>query len=139
MARAPSRLSTRMAANDVTGLTDSLRGGLHIEHVGWQSGAGSLSQSLYAQSNTLAFERTDLRETRERERENEKEIARERVDARTLTDYYMSNMDLKGGLHNGATNAQPPPSCRAANPLQANCIHGPFNIGRGSSHWLIYA
>lgn len=46
MARAPSRLSTRMAANDVTGLTDSLRGGLHIEHVGGQSGAGSLAVSL---------------------------------------------------------------------------------------------
>ena len=38
------------------------------------------------------------------------------MDERTLTDYYMSNMDLKGGWHNGATNAQPPPYCHAANP-----------------------
>lgn len=36
------------------------------------------------------------------------------MNGRTLTDYYTSNMDLRGGRHNGATNAQPP--CRAANP-----------------------
>lgn len=28
---------------------------------------------------------------------------------RTLTDYYTSNMDLRGGRHNSATNAQSPP------------------------------
>lgn len=66
------RLSARIAANDVTGLTDSLRGGLHIEHAGNRGG------SLYT-TGIVPNERARGEETR------------------TLTDYYTSNMDLRGG------------------------------------------
>ena len=48
------RLSARIAANDVTGLTDSLRGGLHIEHAGNRGG------SLYT-TRIRSSERTDAR------------------------------------------------------------------------------
>lgn len=68
------RLSARIAANDVTGLTDSLRGGLHIEHAG-NRGRISIQQLEYVVPN----ERARGEETR------------------TLTDYYTSNMDLRGG------------------------------------------
>lgn len=51
-----SRLSARIAANDVTGLTDSLRGGLHIERVGRQQSL------LYTQSpNTRAHSNERMR------------------------------------------------------------------------------
>lgn len=48
------RLSARIAANDVTGLTDSLRGGLHIEHAGNRGG------SLYT-TGIRSSERTGAR------------------------------------------------------------------------------
>lgn len=85
LCRRHRRLSARIAANDVTGLTDSLRGGLHIEHTGNWGG------SLYT-TRIRSSERTDARRA-----------------TRTLTDYYTSNMDLRGGRHNSATNAQSPP------------------------------
>lgn len=106
------RLSARIAANDVTGLTDSLRGGLHIERVGRQHGANSLAISIHSRILAHRNERTYREKDRDRERGTERvearERERERVNGRTLTDYYTSNMDLRGGRHNGATNAQPP-------------------------------
>lgn len=69
------RLSARIAANDVTGLTDSLRGGLHIERVGRQHGANSLAISIHSRILAHRNERTYREDVRERasKRKREKE------------------------------------------------------------------